>query len=370
MNRRAPRRLVAWLLAAGLWGGCHAEHVVGSLGLGDVRQYPQPELSTIVVGDFNADSHTDVVSQARDGQTVCLFLGNGDGSLQTPRCQTLASSSQLLTVQKQRSGPTWLVRAASDLVRWSLTSDGTWKVMDQTALGAPAQALLSADVDEDGLDDVLVGEAASIEVFQASDSSLRRAGRYVIPSSPLRLLHDDLNGDHRPELAVLLSDQLLVWGQAGQAAWSGCGAGPQFARPIGPWLVSRWKGVLPGLLVFDGSLGLLRVIRAISGAGFQFACGEVALLPAVSTDTATQVTGATSDLDGDGFSELLVVSSDGVLRVMRGSDGSLAPLTERALGTAVSSLQVADLDHDDRPEVIAVSARHDALLVVPNLFRR
>lgn len=369
MRRRSQRGPLAWLLAAGLCG-CHAEHVVGSLGLGDVRQYPQPELATIAVGDFNADTHIDVISQARDGRTLCLFLGNGDGSLQSPRCQTLASSVPLWTVQTQGAGPPKLVRAASDLVRFSLASDGTWTMTDQTALTAPAQALLSADVDEDGLDDVLVGEAASIEVFQAADTSLRRAGRYVIPSSPLQLLHDDLNGDHRPELAVLLSDRLLVWGQTGQAVWSGCGAGPQFTHPLGPWLVSGWKGVLPGLLVFDGSLGLLRVIRAIPGAGFTFACGEVALLPAVSADTATQVTGVTSDLDGDGLAELLVVASDGVLRVMQGSDGFLAPRTERALGTAVSSLQVADLDHDDRPEVIAVSARHDALLVVPNLFRR
>lgn len=370
MMRRSQRGPLAWLLGASLVLGCQTEHVVGSVGLGLVRVYPQPELATIVTGDFDGDGHTDVVSQARDGQTVCLFAGSGDGSLRTPRCQLLASSMPLLTVQPQRRGPARLVRAATDLVRFSLGIDGTWTVIDQTALSAPAQTLLVTDVDDDGLADVLVGESLSVEVLQASESSLRRAGRYLVPDAPLQLRYDDLDGDRRPELTVLLSDRLLVWGQAGQATWSGCATGAQFARPLGPWLVSRWKGLQPSLLVFDGSLGLLRVNRAIAGAGLTLSCGEVAVLPAVSTDRATQVTGTSADLDGDGFAELLVVASDGVLRVMSASEGALRVGTERALGTTVSSLHAADLDHDDLPEVIAVSARHDALLVIPNVFRR
>lgn len=370
MTGRSPRGLVAWLLAIGLVAGCQREHVVGSVGLGEVRFYPQSATATIVTGDFNGDGHTDVLSQARDGQTVCLLVGNGDGSLRTPRCQTLPGPAALLTVQPSRVGPDRLVRATTDVMRLTLGSDGAWTVTDQTTRSSPAKTLLATDVDEDGWTDLLVGDAVSVEIFQTAQASLRPAGRYLMPAAPLQLRYDDLDGDRRPELTALLSDRLLVWGPAGQATWSGCAPWPQFARPLGPWLVSRWKGLEPALLVFDGSVGLLRVNRAIAGAGLTLACGEVALLPAVSADTATEVSGTSADLDGDGFSELLVVASDGVLRVMTAASGSLTVVTEKALGTAVSSLQVADLNHDDRPEVIAVSAHHDELLVIANAFRR
>ena len=123
------------------------------------------------------------------------------------------------------------------------------------------------------------------------------------------------------------------------------------------------------MMVFDASLGFLRVVRATPGTDFTFVCGEVAVLPGLTSPAVDVVAGMTTDLDGDGLTELLVASKDGGLRAFRGEDGRLAPWTELQLGTQVSSLAVADLNHDERPEVIAVSEGRDEILVVPNLFR-
>ena len=77
-----------------------------------------------------------------------------------------------------------------------------------------------------------------------------------------------------------------------------------------------------------------------------------------------------ADLDADGDAELLLAGSDGVLRVYRARDEAIALLTEQRVEGGVAQLWAADLDHDELPEVIAVSAQRDDILVLPNLFRR
>ncbi len=376
-----PRcRRLALGLSLGVMGlcgpfGCGAEHVVGSIGLGAPAFYPLAAIASLAVADFDGDGHPDIISQDRDGFTVCLLRGVGDGSLLPPECQQLADSSTVIAALPIPFGPALLLRAKSEVSRWKLGSSGRFFLIDKSPLpqNASSQGLTVADVDGDGRLDVLVTTTGPqpVSVLLSTETGFRSAGHYVLPAVPSAVLYQDVDGDHHPELAILLPDRLMVWGERGQAHWSGCSAdGPQFSRPLGPWLVSLWMGGLPALMVFDASLGFLRVVRASPGTDFTLGCGEVAVLPGETAPAADVVAGTTTDLDGDGLTELLVASTGGGLRAFRGEAGRLAPCTELQLGTQVSSLAVGDLNHDELPEVIAVSERRDAILVVPNLFRR
>ena len=53
--------------------------MVGSIGLGAPAFYPLAAIASLAVADFDGDGHPDVLSQDRDGFTVCLLRGVGDG---------------------------------------------------------------------------------------------------------------------------------------------------------------------------------------------------------------------------------------------------------------------------------------------------
>lgn len=353
--------------------GCGADHVIGSLGLGAVRHYSGTALESIAIGDFDGDGSVDLVSQDRSGFVVCLLRGAGDGTLLPLRCQPLTEPAQAISALPTTQGKALLVRAGAAISLWSVSSEGVFAKNGQSPLLAPvaSQGLTVVELDGDDRADLLVAESAppQVEVLRGLEPGFRTSGSYAVPVAPQALLYRDLDGDHHPELAALLPGTLSLWSERGLVSWSGCLA-PQWNRPLGLWPVQRWQGAQPALMVFDGSLGLLSVMRALSGTRFGFTCGEFATLPGGPILDAGGVAMTSADLDADGEDELLLAGSDGVLRVYRARDEAIALLTEQRIDGGVAQLWAADLDHDELPEVIAVSAQRDDILVLPNLFRR
>jgi hypothetical protein len=378
LTRRAHLSLCAFLGVAGSVG-CSAEHVIGSLGLGAAVHHPASSAAAVVIGDFDGDGHPDVVSQDRSGQIVCLMRGLGDGSLLPARCGQPVEPATALAVQRFPAGPASLLRAGASVSSWRANADGVFAKIASTPLAAPvvSQGLTVEDLDGDHRADVLVAESGptQVEAMLSVPSGLISAGVYSLTTTPRATLYRDLDGDDHPELAVLLPNTVLLWGARGQATWLGCDS-PQWNRPLGLWPVQHWlrsqsgQPGLPALMVFDASRGILGIIRPVPRSDFSFACGEVADLPGVTATAASYFALTTADLNGDGELELVLAAADGSLRVFRAGDGSVSRLAELDLGSAVSAIVAADLDHDDRPELIAVSERGDDILVIPNLFSR
>ena len=132
--------------------------MVGSIGLGAPVHHPVAAIASLAVADFDGDGHSDVLSQDRDGFTVCLLRGVGDGSLLRPECQQLADSSTVIAALPVPFGRAMFLRAKSEVARWTLGSGGRFALIDKSPLpaNASAQGLAVADVDGDGRLDVLV----------------------------------------------------------------------------------------------------------------------------------------------------------------------------------------------------------------------
>jgi hypothetical protein len=103
---------------------------------------------------------------------------------------------------------------------------------------------------------------------------------------------------------------------------------------------------------------------------FVFVCGEVALLPGVVGGAASGWLAQTADVDGDGEDELILAEPSGRVSVFVARDGDVTRLTAASFGTAVGSMTLADLNHDELPEILAVGSRGDEVLVLSNLFRK
>lgn len=372
LRRRALLRLGS--LVAGLTvGGCSAEHVVGSLGFGVAARYRDTGAEQLVVGDFDGDGQSDVVTQKSDGVTVCLRVGSALGTLGAARCQSLSDAATAIAALPQPTGPTWLLRASSALSTWTLGADGMFGRTAKLSLAAPtaARGLQLADLDADGRLDVLVAEPApsQLEAVLSTAAGLQQAGVYPLVAAAQTLLYRDLDGDRHKELAVLARDSIELWGERGVARWASC-AKPHFSQPIGLWAVSRWVQGGTALLVVDAATGLLNVMRAQSAMDFVFVCGEVALLPGVVGGAASGWLAQTADVDGDGEDELILAEPSGRVSVFVARDGDVTRLTEASFGTAVGSMTLADLNHDELPEILAVGSRGDEVLVLSNLFRK
>ena len=165
----------------------------------------------VVVGDFTDDGILDLAVANRDASTVSILVGNGDGTFQPARSQTV--------------GPTPLALAAGDFNgdgRLDLVvanvegltillghGDGTFQRQD-IALGNLAGSVAVADFNGDGILDLAVADGFGLSLLLGNgDGTFQPAQNYAAGSSG-SLVVADFNGDGRPDVALSNSATILL----------------------------------------------------------------------------------------------------------------------------------------------------------------
>ena len=141
----------------------------GGLNFNSPVRIPIPTPAwALTSGDFNGDSHADLVAVTRDTNGIQLVLGNGNGTFQPAH---------------------------------SLDAGDTPK------------SVAVADLNRDGLDDVIVGNfAGSLSIYFGnrtaglSSQHLKRA-----PTSIENLIAADLSGDGNPDVATIGEDTIAIF---------------------------------------------------------------------------------------------------------------------------------------------------------------
>lgn len=343
------------LLLALFAAGCTADHVIGSLVLGDPEKIVEQSLSALVAGDLDGDGHADVVTS--DGVQLCVRRGSGDGRLDPGRCQALPPDTRGLALRPAQHDASGMLLAAGDIV---LAGTGLvllpWK-NGQLSTGTeyplldPVQAMMVTDLDRDGRPDLLVAEGGTgggrVALFRGeAGGSLALPVHYDLADAPSALFYGDLDGDRSPELYTTSSSArtLSALGPSRRGVFAGCSDGrvrPELREPRAITGGADELFLLDGdeLLALAVEPGPLLDCAESPASRLALAPGARALLPI--------------ETSGDGTTVLLATHAQpGGLSLVRGEAGALRRVRSLPLSADVVAAALADLDGDGRTDAV------------------
>lgn len=315
--------------------GYFAKDIVLSPALASPVALSSP-ISGFVAGDLNADGRADLVAIHRTSSRITVLMNDGSGD---------ASDAFPVTAQAA------------------------------IAVGVRPSSAVMGDLSGDGLPDLAVSNSGDGTVSVLRQRALPVGSAFAVadhqrvfanlePDS-LAILH--VNPDARLDLAVAnrLSNDISVFEN------DGSGTFPRklqndydVGRQPSSLLAADFTGDgQPDLLCSDGSASTLSLL---SHTGTHEFAPQVLAAPAASR--AVQI--AAADFDGDGRQDLLRLLSSGAIELWQ-SDAHGA-LTSRELFRAPAELTafaLADLDLDQRPDVLALSPSRASVYVLRNPSR-
>jgi len=346
------------------------------------------------VADVNGDGKLDVVSSAYG--TLCILLGNGDGTFQSPLTYPLANAvSSLALADVNGDGKLDVIGISSNISILNYSAgvsvmlgngDGTFQPPAYFGVsGQDAVSVAVADLNGDGKPDI-VGTTyfGGISVLLGNgDGTFQPAVLYSPGGASLQaVIIADVNGDGVPDL--LADDECGV-------AYN-CYPNPAGTVSV---LLGNGDGTFQGAVVYDSGgngSGLMEnwplTVASLRGSAtsdlavVNSGSNSVAALlgngdgtfqspVSYSTGGAFPVSVGTADTNGDRFTDLVVVNSctsivdgfycsgDGLLGVLLGNgDGTFQPVLTYDLGGSftglggATGLVIADLNNDGKPDVI------------------
>lgn len=210
-----------------------------------------------------------------------------------------------------------------------------------------ARDVAMADVNRDGLLDVVIPGGASLQVLLNLGGRRFETATYPIAGEPFGIAVADLDADGWPEIAVAHDFENSV------AVFAGDPRGP---RPLGKWPTG--SGPLSvtmrdadgdtrlDLVVGNGSDRVVTTLRTLADGGFA---------PTTLDGFSQPASPVVADFDGDGVVDLAGQAFGGLAFRRGDGQGGFAAAERLALRKGLGAMASLDLDHDGPLDLVAVS---------------
>jgi len=323
--------------------------------------------TTISVADLNGDGVLDVVSPA-PFESLLVLLGNGDGTLATPLfVHAHESAGHNAVADFDGDGHADIVR-----IGWLECDvhfgDGTGRAW--TRVRVPVDygiGIAVGDFDGDGRQDLVVPALGS-DAIVSTHAFLARPGRtFERVASPQESLTGwwstevvDLNRDGKTDIVAIQRN-----GDDAVLFLEGRGDGTFVTHRVDDGNIGDTYGLDVGDVTCDGLLDV--VVARKWNLTVHPGMGDGTFGAAQSLDTRIRVFRdvALDDIDRDGIIDL-VESYDhtGTIGVRMGAgNGALEPLREIRVAHGLSALVIADLDRDERPDLLGMATDGQGVFV-------
>ncbi|HLP10576.1 MAG TPA: HYR domain-containing protein [Flavobacteriales bacterium] len=311
----------------------------------------------MVSGDYNEDGHMDLAVPTQVGARIIIMLGDGAGDFNT--------GSNIST----QTGPLGIAMAdfnsdsKSDLVVANDMSgtisylegngDGTYAVGVTYMVGLNPSGMKSADVNNDGFMDVIVTNAGSGTVSILLGDGLggfAAAVDYPVGTTPVGVVCKDFNNDTNLDLAVVNS------GSNNFSVLLGLGGGV-FGVATNFIVGTSPREIIADYFNADANLDIAVVNNTTTNFTVIFGDGTGSFSGALTASTGGVTTSplslASSDMDGDGDKDIVIVNNGtSVVRVLKNSGtGTFTAFGNYATDASPQSIVIADFNNDGFSDV-------------------
>jgi hypothetical protein len=344
----------------------------------------------LVAADFNGDKKLDIAELGALYKQISMFAGNGDGTLHgAPQLSLptdwLTVDTQLENVQQATAKPYSDVillnygGTSPSLVTGLSDGKGNFSYVPSLTGGLPSDFYfvepVKADFNGDGKQDLLMtGIAGELWVSLSNgDGTFAAPAAINMPTLACPLSYGaagDLNGDGKQDVVVSYPGDQACQGQtyaSGYFVIKGNGDGT-FQNPVFYPAGTQLYSATLGDMNLDGNLDLiLDDVPPLSVGGYQvtlqmgngdgtFGASSTVLSNYVVTDVNV------ADLNQDGKPDLLLAaeeiagsdeSTGGLVWIAGNGDGTFGERTQLATGNFFSQTQVADMNGDGIPDILA-----------------
>ena len=347
--------------------GERSEQVLLLLGNGDGTFGAGGHLPTganplsIAVADFNGDGTADLATADYgadpdyDSNSISVFLGKGDGSFETlPRMLVGSDPVSVAAGDLNEDGRPDLVMAYGAMLASLIgNGDGTFGSKDSYETDFDLHAVEVADFNRDGLPDIVQSDWHSV-ALRLGIGSGQLGSRAVIESAHQvrELVVADWNGDHAPDIAFFDGDNASLRIDLGNG--DGTFTSKEPLTGLAPLRLAAAD------LNGDGRSDLAMVtaqnaLQVLIGRGD----GTFDPTPRVTTLTRLGIP-AFGDFNGDGELDLAIAYSTaryaerGGIALMPGNgDGTFGPSREFRGGRDAYALTLCDVNADGKLDVLA-----------------
>lgn len=323
----------------------------------------------VATGDLNNDTYPDIVSVNSSSNNLSIFINNGNGTFATAINHRVGNTPRSLVIADLNGDAILdvaVANSATGIVSLCFgNGDGTLQTSIPFTVGGFPTAIAVGDVNNDGSPDLVVASSV-LSILLNNGTGAFSALPNVTIDAATGLVLVDFDADNKLDIALSSTafDRISILKGMGDGTFD---LPSYLSLPTGGALAIRAADVdgdqIIDLLTANGGNG--------SAGSFSYRKNSGSALFSNVGDTPlgfVPVSLELSDLDGDGFPDVIFVNNnESQLSVGKGDGtGTFEPLQDFATGTQPNGVAVADVDKDGKLDIVTANLGSNSISVLIN----